>query len=950
MNTNAGNSSASPSDESFGVRTRFGAGQIEVASDISKGDKALWDSKKSGSNVVSDISSGVSDELFRLMVETVKDYAIFMLDLQGNVVSWNAGAARIKDYTADEVVGENFAIFYLPEDVERGKPQELLAAAVRDGRIEDEGWRVRKDGTRFWAHVVVTAMYGAGGNLQGFSKITRDLTARKQAEVDLRKSEQKVRELVEELEAALDTMPIPIFRAHDPDCLHMTGNRTAETFLRIPRGAEASLSAPVEVRPTHYKAFRGGRELASSEMPTQSAARGITVKDFDFEFVFDDGTIRKMLGYAVPLWNETGQPRGAITALIDVTERMQIEVALKLTEERLRLALETIKIGTFEDNLATGEMFWNSVEYELLGLRPGDAPPTAETFFRFVHPEDAEVLYERWKQSKRTGEYDSEFRIIRADGQERWLVGKGRFVADGRDNGITQTDRSVGTRFLGVNFDITERKHAELALMKSEKQVRAFFENAGAGLAQINSVGQFVRVNDCFCEITGYSREQLLGGMRPTDLDHPDDLPVDQERNAKFMSGEISVYDFEKRYLRQDGQSVWVHVTATACRNANGALEFSAGVITDITERRLAGQALHDKKQRLRSILNTAADAIVVFDLNGIIDTVNPTTEQMFGYSESEMLGQHVKMLMPAPFQEKYDNLFRRYQETEDVNNFRIVREVIGVRKDGSLLPIDLSVSSVDHLGIFTAVLRDITERKRLEKHILEIAAEEQRRIANELHDGTQQELAGMSMLAEVLINLLDQMPQKEVADKSTGMIDNRVHTQVSEIANKLWRRLTEAGKHVRDLSHGIMPVHVDAEGLRSALALLASATNDVKGINCRFDCYEPVAVENATTATNLYRIAQESLKNAIQHGRANQIQISLGTQDGRFFLEIQDNGVGFDPANLPTNTVTAETQGMGLQIMEYRARMIGGTLLIRRQSTGGMSIKCEVLLAEDLR
>ena len=146
------------------------------------------------------------------------------------------------------------------------------------------------------------------------------------------------------------------------------------------------------------------------------------------------------------------------------------------------------------------------------------------------------------------------------------------------------------------------------------------------------------------------------------------------------------------------------------------------------------------------------------------------------------------------------------------------------------------------------------------------------------------------------------------------------------------------------------MPVHVDAEGLRSALALLASATNDVKGINCRFDCYEPVAVENATTATNLYRIAQESLKNAIQHGRANQIQISLGTQDGRFFLEIQDNGVGFDPANLPTNTVTAETQGMGLQIMEYRARMIGGTLLIRRQSTGGMSIKCEVLLAEDLR
>ena len=950
MNSNVGESSAIPNNEHLGGGSRIEIGQFEFVGGISRGDQRLRDSKESGFHPVSDLSMNVNDELFRLMVETVEDYAIFMLDLEGNVVSWNAGAARIKGYHADEVVGQNFSIFYPPEDVNCRKPQELLTVAARDGRIEDEGWRIRKDGTRFWAHVVVTALRDASANLKGFSKITRDLTARMQAEEHLQKSEQRVRELVEELEAALDTIPIPILRAHDSECSHMTGNRTAESFLRIPRGAEASLSAPEKVRPSHFKAFRGGRELTCSEMPTQSAARGITVKDFDFEFVFDDGTIRKMLGYAVPLWNETGQPRGAITVLVDVTERMQIEVALKLTEERLRLALETIKIGTFEDNFATGEMFWNSVEYELLGLRPGDAPPSAETFFRFVHPEDAEALYTKWEQSKHTGEYDSEFRIIRADGQERWLVGKGRFVVDGSDNGRTHGVGSVGTRFLGVNFDITERKHAELALMKSEKQFRAFFENAGVGLAQINSIGQFVRVNDSFCEITGYSREQLLGGMRPTDLDHPDDLPVDQARNAQFMSGEISVYDFEKRYRRQDGQSVWVHVTATACRNASGALEFSAGVITDITERRLAEKALLDKKERLRSILKTAADGIIVFNLKGIIDTVNPTVEQMFGYSASEMLGQNVKMLMPPPFHEKYDTFLQRYQEATDESNFRIGREVIGIRKDGSLLPVDLSVSSVDHLGIFTAVLRDITERKRLEKHVLEIAAEEQRRIAQELHDGTQQELAGMSMLAEVMVNLLNQVPKDDFADKGDGMINGRVHKQLSEISGKLWHRLSEASKNVRDLSHGIMPVHIDPEGLRSSLAQLAYSTNEVKGINCRFECLEPVAVDNATTATNLYRIAQESLKNAIQHGQANQIEIFMGTEGNRFVLEIRDNGVGFDPANLPTSAVTDETQGMGLRIMEYRARMIGGTLIVRRHAMGGMSVKCEVLSVEDLR
>ena len=947
MNSNAGESSAFPNDELFGSGSPIGTGQIREVGELTAKDKSQWNSNESGSHAVSDSSSDANHELFRLMVETVEDYAIFMLDLQGNIVSWNAGATRIKGYLADEVVGQNFSIFYPADDVKCGKPQELLTIAIRDGRIEDEGWRLRKDGTRFWAHVVITALRDASNNLKGFSKITRDLTARKQADEDLRKSEQRVRELVAELEAALDTMPIPILRAHDPECLHMTGNRAAEAFLRIPEGAEASLSAPEGVRPTNYRAFRGGQELSSSEMPTQKAARGIRVQDFDFEFVFDDGTVRKMLGYAVPLWNETGEPRGAITVLVDITERMQIELALKLTEERLRLALETIKIGTFEDDISSGEMFWNSVEYELLGLHPGDAPPSAETFFRFVHPEDAETLYTRWEQAKRTGEYDSEFRIIRADGEERWLVGKGRFVVDSRGNGEIQ---GVGTRFLGVNFDITERKRVELALMKSEKQFRAFFENAGVGLTQINSIGQFVRVNDSFCEITGYSREQLLGGMRPTDLDHPDDRPVDQARNAEFMSGAISVYDFEKRYLRQNGQTVWVHVTATACRDASGALEFSAGVITDITERRLAEKALFDKKERLRSILKTAADAIVVFDLNGIIDTVNPTAEKMFGYTADEMLGQNVKMLMPPPFHERYENFLQRYQEAKDDSNFRISREVIGIRKDGSLLPIDLSVNSVDHLGIFTAVLRDITERKRLEKHVLEIAAEEQRRIAQELHDGTQQELAGMSMLAEVMVNLLSQVSQHDFADKGEGMIDGRVHKQLSEISCKLWQRLSEASKNVRDLSHGIMPVHIDPEGLRSSLAQLAYSTNEVKGINCRFECLEPVSVENATTATNLYRIAQESLKNAIQHGQANQIEIYMGTQGNRFVLEIRDNGVGFDPENLPTSAVTDETEGMGLRIMEYRARMIGGTLIVRRQATGGMSVKCEVLSVEDLR
>jgi PAS domain S-box-containing protein len=114
------------------------------------------------------------------MVEGVRDYAIFMLDPHGIVISWNEGAERIKQYRADEIIGRHFSTFYPPEDAE--KPVWELEVAVRDGRVEDEGWRVRKDGTRFWANVVITALHDARGTLVGFTKVTRDLTERRESE------------------------------------------------------------------------------------------------------------------------------------------------------------------------------------------------------------------------------------------------------------------------------------------------------------------------------------------------------------------------------------------------------------------------------------------------------------------------------------------------------------------------------------------------------------------------------------------------------------------------------------------------------------------------------------------------------------------------------------------------------------------------------------------------
>ncbi|MDP9455731.1 MAG: PAS domain S-box protein [Actinomycetota bacterium] len=138
-----------------------------------------------------------SEESLRLVVEGVKDYAIFMLDPAGFVASWNEGARRIKGYEPEEIIGEHFSRFYPQEDARRGKPERELKVVLAEGRAEDEGWRVRRDGSRFWANVVITALRDEEGNLQGFSKVTRDITERKKAEEKLRKSEERFRSLVQ---------------------------------------------------------------------------------------------------------------------------------------------------------------------------------------------------------------------------------------------------------------------------------------------------------------------------------------------------------------------------------------------------------------------------------------------------------------------------------------------------------------------------------------------------------------------------------------------------------------------------------------------------------------------------------------------------------------------------------------------------------------------------------
>ncbi len=358
------------------------------------------------------------------------------------------------------------------------------------------------------------------------------------------------------------------------------------------------------------------------------------------------------------------------------------------------------------------------------------------------------------------------------------------------------------------------------------------------------------------------------------------------------------------------------------------------------TDKRHFGE-LHESAERLQAILNTAADAIVTVDFHGKIDSINLATETLFHYQRSELIGQSISLLIPSLFPLQEDDADSTSIGSELSRLVGRRREVSGQRKNGSIFPIDLAFSRVDHLGLYTGILRDVTAYKELQAHILEIAADEQSRIGQELHDGTQQELTGLSLVAGALRDLLEKAFQGNVQGKNEWVLKDIDYQKIKQTTTKIADGLVKSSQHVHQLSHGIMPVQIDAEGLKSALMELANSTNEHKHIRCTFEFSGSATNTNNSIATQLYRIAQESLNNALKHGKASEIRILLAQHANQVVLQIIDNGIGLDPRLISGGQSAGN--GIGLRIMKYRASVLGGELHISRNVTHGTTVCCTI-------
>jgi len=278
-----------------------------------------------------------AEDLYRLLVESVTDYALYIVDPDGIVVSWNPGAQRLKGYAEHEIVGNHFSRFYPEEDARNGLPARTLRIARTEGRFEGEGWRVRKSGERFWAHVVVDPIFSPAGRLLGFAKITRDLSERRVAEESLRRSEEQFRLLVQ------GVTDYAIFML-DPQGVVTSWNAGAQRIHGY---------APDEAIGTHFSRFYR-QEDAESGQPALALATATADGRFESEGIRVRKDGRQFWANVVvdPIRDATGQIIGFAKITRDITEKREAEFALQRTREELFQSQKLDAIGQLTGGVA----------------------------------------------------------------------------------------------------------------------------------------------------------------------------------------------------------------------------------------------------------------------------------------------------------------------------------------------------------------------------------------------------------------------------------------------------------------------------------------------------------------------------------------------------------------------------------------------------------------------
>jgi len=457
-----------------------------------------------------------------------------------------------------------------------------------------------------------------------------------------------------------------------------------------------------------------------------------------------------------------------------------------------------------------------------------------------------------------------------------------------------------------LHIETARRSHAEETLRETEERFRQLSEWTGKFLWISDP-----ETNELLYVSPGY--EKVWARTREGNYSSPDQWVTSFKRADNFTRGAQSVRRGQVYQVAgPDGTARWIRDRLFPIRDTDGNVQRILGIAEDVTDAKQLHESLNRSTHQTKALLAILPDLLFRVRRDGAVLDFNPGKDHPLLGSETNIVGKNLKHLLPPPLASEAMQHIAVALRTRQVQTLTCQYLLSEELRDFEARGVACAEDEI------LVIVRDVTERKRLEREIIEATSREQQRIGQDLHDSLGQHLTGITFLTKVLERKLTSKAPEE-----------------AEAAAEIGRLVIQALAQTRNLARGLFPAELEQNGLVAALTELAGTVEQTCGVRCTLRAHQNVTVQDNVFATHLFRIAQEAINNSVKHGKARDIKVDLQPRGDQTELSITDDGSN---AHFSPET---KTQGLGLRIMHYRARRIGGSLHVSVTDQGGTKVTC---------